>query len=99
MWSLPQTVVVHGIKLLVQFPPTDLEFVPTSIREFFFLQAVLIFQENSGFPCKVFRNMKFTLLFGEFTHNFSPKIEILHCHFNFNKKGPKSFILKFTLFY
>ena len=53
--------------------PTDLEFVPTSTREFFFLQAVLIFQENSGFPCKVFRNMKFTLLFGEFTHNLSPK--------------------------
>ena len=33
--------------------PTDLEFVPTSIREFFFLQAVLIFfKKTAGFLAK-----------------------------------------------
>ena len=73
MWSLPQTVVVHGIKLLVQFPPQTWNLSRPALVNFFFFKLCWFFQENSGFPCKVFRNMKFTLLFGEFTHNFSPK--------------------------
>ena len=60
MWSLPQTVVVHGIKLLVQFPPQTWNLSRPALVNFFSSSCVDFFKKTT-FLQKVYWN--FTLSF------------------------------------
>ena len=52
MWSLPQTVVVHGIKLLVQFPPQTWNLSRPALVNFFFFKLCWFFKKTAGFLAK-----------------------------------------------
>ena len=72
----------------------DLKFVATittssRVKNF---QLCKFFQKTTSFLANLRKNMKFTHLFGRFTHIFSKTMEILHFHFNFSKKMDHSYL-------
>ena len=67
---------------------------------FFSSSCVNFFKKTAGFLAKFLEIWNSLFYLVSLHTTFLQKVyEILHCHFNFNKKGPKSFILKFTLFH
>ena len=51
-----------------------------------FPSCVIFSRKQRGSLSNLHRNMKFTQLFGNFTHISFKTIEIIHIHFNFNKR-------------
>ena len=51
-----------------------------------FPSCVNFSRKQRGSLSNLHRNMKFTQLFGDFTHISFKTIEIMHIHFNFNKR-------------